>query len=308
MEGLVANDSGIGGVTVDGYSPREMACKARSIGVAKANLDFLSTLMLSILAGAFIALGACFYTTATTGITGGLGVTRILGGLSFSLGLILVVVAGAELFTGNALVVMAFVCGRVSFAKLMRNWAIVYLGNLIGSLATAALVYYAWQWKMGGNAVGVSAYNIAGAKLSLPWMTAFCSGTLCNGLVCLAVWLCYSARSTTDKILSIIFPITAFVAMGFEHSVANMYLIPYGIMLSKTPAFMGADGVAHAIGKYSPSIFNPPDFITGNLIPVTLGNIFGGAIMVGLAYWVIYLRTDGRVEEESGRQKLKVKS
>jgi formate/nitrite transporter len=178
----------------------------------------------------------------------------------------------------------------------MRNWAIVYAGNMIGSLGVAALVYYAWQWKMGGNAVGVTAYNIAGAKLGLPWMTAFCSGILCNGLVCLAVWLCYSARSTTDKILSIIFPITAFVAMGFEHSVANMFLVPYGIMLSGTSAFMGADGVAHAVSKYSPAIFTVPNFIKGNLIPVTLGNIIGGAIMVGLAYWIIYLRADGKPE------------
>ena len=290
----MANDNGNNGN--DAYSPKEMACRARSIGVAKANLDFLSTLMLSILAGAFIALGACFYVTTTTGITGGLGVTRLLGGLSFSLGLILVVVAGAELFTGNTLVVIAYVSGRIGLARLLRNWAIVYLGNMIGSLGIVVLVYFAWHWKMGGNAVGVSAYNIAGAKLSLPWMTAFCSGILCNSLVCLAIWLCYSARSTTDKILSIVFPITAFVAMGFEHSVANMFLIPYGIVLSKTPAFLSADGVAHAISKYSPTIFNAPNFIMGNLIPVTLGNIFGGAIIVGLTYWVIYLRADGRAE------------
>jgi len=294
----MANDNDCNGyVTLDAYSPREMARKARSIGAAKANLDFVSTLMLSILAGAFIALGACFYTTVVTGMSGGLGVTQLLGGLAFSLGLILVVVAGAELFTGNALIVMAFVGGRVSFGKLMRNWAIVYAGNVIGSLAIAALVYYAWQWKMGGSAVGVTAYNIAGAKLGLPWMAAFCSGILCNGLVCLAVWLCYSARSTTDKILSIIFPITAFVAMGFEHSVANMFLIPYGIMLSGTSEFMGADGVAGAISNYSPAIFTVPNFIKDNLIPVTLGNIVGGAIMVGLAYWIIYLRADGKPNE-----------
>lgn len=249
-------------------------------------------LMLSILAGAFIALGACFYTTVSTGVTGGLGIARLLGGITFSLGLILVVVAGAELFTGNTLVVIAFISGKVSFGRLMRNWGIVYVGNLIGALATAGLVFGAWQWKMGGMAVGVNAYSIAASKLGLPWFTAFCSGILCNGLVCLAVWLCYSARSTTDKILSIVFPISAFVALGFEHSVANMYFIPYGIMLSRTSAFTGSTAAADVIATHSPAAMTISGFIVDNLVPVTLGNIVGGAILVGVAYWIIYLRSE----------------
>jgi formate transporter len=271
-----------------------MACKAEVIGVAKAKLDFLSTFMLAVLAGAFIALGACFYTTALTGIPKSLvGPARMLGGLPFSLGLILVVVGGAELFTGNTLLVIATVSGKIRFSGLLRNWAIVYIGNFVGSVAIAVLVYIAEQWKMGHSAVGVSAYNIAGAKLSLSFGAAFCSGILCNALVCLAVWLCYSARSTTDKILAIVFPITAFVALGFEHSVANMYLIPYGMFLSRTTGFINDPTIGASISKFSPSIFTTGNFLLHNLLPVTLGNIVGGSVFVGITYWVVYLR-DGK--------------
>lgn len=280
-------------LSINAYSPREMACKAETVGVAKANMGFLSTFVLAILAGAFIALAACFYTTAMTGMPSGLvGPTRLLGGLPFSLGLILVVVAGAELFTGNTLIIIATISGKVRFTQLLRNWTVVYLGNLVGSVATVALVYFAWQWKMGDMAVGIAAYNIAAKKLTLPFFTAFCSGVLCNVLVCLAVWLCYSARSTTDKILSIIFPITAFVALGFEHSVANMYLIPYGMMLARTGEFTDNPAIAGHL-KADPSIFTISNCIS-NLIPVTLGNIVGGAILVGLVYWIVYLRGEKR--------------
>lgn len=285
--------------SADAYSPKEMAYKARSIGVTKARLDFLSTLMLSILAGAFIAVGAAFYTTVITGLTVGLGIARLLGGISFSLGLILVVVAGAELFTGNTLVVVAFISGKIRFWQLMRNWGIVYLGNFIGSIATAAIVFYAWHWKMGGMTVGATAYGIAASKLSLPWATAFCSGILCNGLVCLAVWLCYSARSTTDKILSIVFPIAAFVAMGFEHSVANMFFIPYGMMLCGTDQFMTSSAALEVIAAHPASVFSLHNFLLNNLVPVTIGNIVGGAVFVGVAYWIIYLRSDHQEENIS---------
>jgi len=273
----------------DAYSPKDMACRARKIGVAKANLDFLSTFILAVLAGAFIAFGACFSTTASAGMTGAYGLGRLVTGLTFSLGLILVVVAGAELFTGNVLIIIAFLSKQVSFAKLMRNWAIVYLGNLVGSVAVAALVYWAWQWKAGDMVTGIAAFNIAGKKLSMPFWTAFCSGTLCNVLVCLAVWLCYSARATTDKIVSIVFPITAFVALGFEHSIANMYSIPYAMMLIRTDEFMSK---ASSALKFDPSLFTTGNFLVKNLLPVTLGNIVGGAILVGAVYWIVYLRGD----------------
>jgi formate/nitrite transporter len=220
-------------------------------------------------------------------------VSRLLGGLAFSLGLILVVVAGAELFTGNALIVIAFISGKVGFWRLMRNWAIVYLGNMLGAVGIAAVIYFSWQWKMGDMAVGVTAFNVAGKKLSLPFMTAFCSGIMCNMLVCLAIWLCYSARSTTDKILSIVFPITAFAALGFEHCIANMFFVPYGIMLARTSEFVGVAAVASAL-KFDPSLLTPAAFVVKNLIPVTLGNIVGGSIMVGVVYWIIYLRGERR--------------
>jgi formate/nitrite transporter len=274
---------------MDAYSPLEMALKAESIGVAKVRQGFWKTFLLAVLAGSFVALGACLYTMAVTDSSMGYGLTRLIGGLAFCLGLILVVLAGAELFTGNNLIVIATVSRRVSVLQLIRNWLIVYAGNFVGSVLTAGLVYYSWQWKADKMAVGVMAYNIAGAKMALPFVTALCAGALCNALVCLAVWLCYGARSTTDKILAIVFPVTAFVALGFEHSVANMYIIPYAMMLSRTGEFVSNPAVAGAM-KFDPSTYTLGSFLTRNLLPVTIGNIVGGSFMVGLVYWTIYLR------------------
>jgi formate transporter len=269
----------------DALVPSEMACRAVDAGASKANCGFPRTFALGVLAGAFIAVGACFYTTVVTGIPPALiGPAKLVGGLCFSLGLILVVVGGAELFTGNVLIVMAVLSGRTRLAHLARNWAIVYAGNFVGSLLIAVLAYFAWQWKLGDGAVGATAYSIAARKLSLPFATAFCSGILCNFLVCLAVWLCYAARTVADKVLAIVFPITAFVALGFEHSVANMYFIPYGIMLSHTPGFTA-----------SPTL-TIPAFLLNNLLPVTIGNIVGGGLLVGAIYWFIYIRTDHPTE------------
>lgn len=264
------------------HVPPEMACRAVDAGVSKANGHLPPTFALGVLAGAFIALGACFYTTVISGIPPALiGLARLVGGLSFSLGLILVVVGGAELFTGNILIIMAVLCGRARLIHLARNWTVVYAGNVVGSLMVAGLAYFAWQWKWGDGAVGATAYSIAAHKLDLPFGVAFCSGVLCNFLVCLAVWLCYAGRGVADKILAIVFPITAFVALGFEHSVANMYLIPYAIFLSHTPEFTATHP-------------GPPitisGFVVDNLLPVTLGNIIGG-LAVGVAYWFIYLRS-----------------
>jgi formate/nitrite transporter len=242
------------------------------------------------MAGAFIALGAIFATTVTAGATGHLsfGVTRLLAGLVFCLGLVLVVVAGAELFTGNNLIVMAWASRRISTASVLRNWTIVYAGNLVGAVATAALVVASGQYAFGAGSIGSNALAIANAKCSLGFVQAFALGVLCNALVCLAVWLCFSARTTTDKILSIIFPITAFVAAGFEHCVANMYFIPVGLLIAEfaPPEFW--QGVGQLVGDY-------PDlgwsrFAMGNLLPVTLGNIVGGSLLVGAVYWVVYRR------------------
>lgn len=274
----------------DAYLPPDMAAKAENSGVAKANLGLFRMMALAVLAGAFIALGAVFATVATTGASSVLpfGLAKLVGGLVFCLGLILVVVAGAELFTGNNLIVMAWANRKVSTRNLLRNWVIVYSGNFIGAFVTAYGIFVSGQYLFGGGAVGLNALNIANAKVNLGFMQAVVLGTFCNALVCLAVWLCMSARTTTDKILAIIFPITAFVAAGFEHSVANMYFIPVGLFIKNfAPAsFWTQTGVA--VADYSALTWQ--NFFVANLLPVTIGNIIGGALMVGLVYWFIYLR------------------
>jgi formate transporter len=266
-------------VGLDALPPPEMARKAEQVGVTKAGLDAATTFALSVLAGAFIAMGAVFATTATAGGQDlPYGVARLLGGLTFSLGLILVVVAGAELFTGNNLIVMAWASRRVSTLKLLRNWAIVYAGNFVGAAATALLLYAGRQYELGGGAVADQAVAIAATKTGYGWWQALVLGMFCNALVCLAVWLCYSARSTADKVLAIIPPIAAFVAAGFEHSVANMYFIPYGLLVESTEAIPDVPDLTWS------------SFLWANLVPVTIGNIVGGAVMVGVVYWFIYLR------------------
>ncbi|MCI0682258.1 MAG: formate transporter FocA [Gemmataceae bacterium] len=275
---------------LDALLPAEIARKAEDIGVKKANLGAMNTLVLAVLAGAFIALGGVFATTVSAGAAGYLpfGVTRLLAGLVFSLGLILVVVGGAELFTGNNLIVMAWANGRVSGVRLLRNWALVYLGNLAGATATAALVFAGGQYKFGGGAVGNAALAIGDAKVQFSFLEGVALGILCNGLVCLAVWLSYGGRSTTDKIVAIVPPIAAFVAAGFEHSIANMYFLPLALFVRA-----GADdSFWTAIGK-SPADYRDltwSNAIVGNLVPVTLGNIIGGVGLVGLVYWFVYLR------------------
>ncbi len=272
------------GLQPDAFLPLEMARRAEDVGVAKVTMPAVTTFVLAVLAGAFISLGAMFATVVTTGAGEVLpyGVTKLLGGIAFSLGLILVIVAGAELFTGNNLIVMAVACKRATYSQLLRNWSIVYVGNFAGSLATAGFVFFSKQYTFAGGAVGENALGIANAKCSLGFVQAIALGVLCNALVCLAVWLCFSARSTTDKILAIIFPITAFVAAGFEHSVANMYFIPLGLFIKGTLP-LGTD-------QYSNLTWD--NFLISNLLPVTIGNIIGGAFMVGVVYWFVYLRNE----------------
>ena len=277
---------------LDALPPIEMARKAEQVGVVKVGMSTANTFALSVLAGAFIALGAIFATTVTAGGADvPYGVVRLIGGLAFSLGLILVVVAGAELFTGNNLVVMAWAGRQVRTMQVARNWTIVYLGNLVGSLATALILFAGKQYEFGGGAIGVQALSIAAAKSDLGFVQAVALGILCNGLVCLAVWLCYSARTTTDKILSIIPPIAAFVAAGFEHCVANMFFIPIGLLIESDDAFVSAQG--EAVPDLSTLTWER--FITANLVPVTIGNIVGGAVMVGAIYWFVYLREQSEV-------------
>jgi len=213
---------------------------------------------------------------------------RLAGGVAFSLGLILVVTAGAELFTGNNLIVMAWASRRVSTARLLRNWALVYAGNMAGALATAVLVWLSGQYAFAGGAVGLNALGIAVNKVGLSFFPALVLGILCNALVCLAVWLAMAARTVTDKILAVIFPITAFVAAGFEHCVANMYFIPIGLLIKGDAAFLALVGARPE--TYAALTWH--SFLLHNLLPVTIGNIIGGGGLVGLVYWFIYLRGD----------------
>jgi len=282
--------------TTEAYPPPEVAQKAEAVGVTKGKLNTLSTVLLGILAGVFIALGAMFCTLVTTDAGLGFGLTKLLGGLAFCLGLILVVVAGAELFTGNCLIIMSWMSGRTSLAQLLRNWGLVYFANLIGALSLAGLMFYTYQWTFNGYGVGANALLIADVKVNLSFGSALARGILCNALVCLAIWLCFSARTVTGKILSILFPITAFVAAGFEHSIANMYFIPMGILLASQPAVLAAAGVA------ADSVVNLTwaGFV-GNLIPVTIGNIIGGSILVGAVYWLAYLSRERTAELVTAR-------
>jgi formate/nitrite transporter len=251
---------------LDALLPPEMARRAEELGVRKVTADGATTFTLAVLAGAFIALGGVFATTALAGTAASPGgPARVLAGVAFSVGLILVVVGGAELFTGNNLVVMAWASGRVPTSALLRNWLIVFAGNFVGASATAGLVYLGGTYHGGGGAFGATALAIAHAKLQFGVLQAVVLGVLCNTLVCLAVWLALSARTTTDRVLAVVPPVSAFVAAGFEHSVANMYFVPLGLLISGLdPAFAA--------------------------VPVTIGNVIGGAVLVGLVYWFVYLR------------------
>ena len=275
--------------TVDALLPPAIALKAEEVGAQKTRASVVKLFVLAVLAGAFIGLGAMLSTTVLAGTQGTMafGVARLLGGMSFSLGLVLVIVGGAELFTGNTLMVMALAAGRIHLGEMLRAWVIVYVGNFIGAAGTALLVFLAGQYLSGEGAVAVVALKTAAAKATLPFDRALVSGILANVLVCLAVWLALGARSTTDKILAIVFPITAFVAAGFEHSIANMYLMTEGLLIKDyaPQEFLAKlGGLPATLGKLTWASLG------ANLLPVTIGNIVGGGVLVGLVYWFVYLR------------------
>jgi formate transporter len=280
-------------ISFNAFSPKEVAERAQKAGVAKAYLGFWKMFALAILAGVFIGLGAEFCTLTITGISIGFGLTKLIGGIVFSLGLVLVVVAGAELFTGNNLLTIAWISRAIPTKRLLYNWGTVFLGNLVGSFLLAWLMFLTRQWTASDYGVGATAIKIAAGKTSLPFMTALVRGVLCNLLVCLAVWLCFSARSAGGKILAILFPITAFVASGFEHSVANMYFIPFGLLMKSQPQVVAAAGLSVVQLNHLTWV----GFL-GNLLPVTIGNVIGGGVMVGLTYWYIYLQKEEREEKE----------
>jgi formate/nitrite transporter len=274
---------------IDTTLPDAMAMRAEAIGVQKARLDLWSLFVLAVLAGAFIGFGGMFATIVSAGANEALpfGVTRLLAGLVFSLGLILVIVGGAELFTGNALIVLAWAGRKVSTFALLRNWTLVFAGNLVGAMATAGLVYASGQYQFGDGAVGIAALTQANAKCALGFGQALALGTLCNVLVCLACWLCYGARSTTDRVVAIVLPIAAFVAGGFEHSVANLYAIPIGLMIQAWAPAEFWQAIGRTAADYPALSWA---HFGHNILPVVIGNMIGGGVLVGGVYWLVYLR------------------
>lgn len=263
---------------LNAYSPAEIKEAVEKVGVKKTNLPIRASFMLAVVAGGSIGLGALYYTVVASDAELSFATTRVVGGLVFSLGLALVLVGGAELFTGNNLIVMAWASGKVSTREMLRNWAIVYLGNLVGALGLVFLVFFSHHFDMNGGRIGLSILNTAVAKIQPDMVTLFFKGVLCNVLVCLAVWLAYAGRSVTDKIVALILPISAFIAAGFEHCVANMYFLPMAWLLIQT---------GNVPSGFDASLITVAGIIH-NLIPVTLGNIVGGAGLVGAVYWGIY--------------------
>ncbi len=264
----------------DAFSPKQIAARVADVGVTKARLPLLTMSMLAMAAGGFIGLGAMYYTLVAADSTLPFAASRLVGGLAFSLGLILVVVAGAELFTGNNLMVMAWADRRITTTELLRNWTIVYVANAFGAVGLAVLVYLSNHGSLNGGAVAAAYIKIASAKTSLPFGEAFFKGVLCNLLVCLAVWLALAARSVTDKVVAVVFPTSAFVAAGFEHCIANVYFISLGLLLR---------GQASPVDLSQVASLDWTGYVR-NLIPVTLGNIVGGSIMVAAVYHLIYNR------------------
>ncbi|MBI3044937.1 MAG: formate/nitrite transporter family protein [Betaproteobacteria bacterium] len=263
----------------DAYSPSQVAERVQGVCLVKARLPWTMTWMLAMLAGAFIGLGALYYTLVASDASLGFAASRVLGGLCFSLGLLLVVVAGAELFTGNNLLAMAWADGCLSTREVLRNWATVCAGNFVGAVGLAAIVYLSGHTDLNGGAIGKTYLSIAAAKCSLPFWTAFFRGVMCNVLVCLGVWMAMAGRSVTDRAIAIVFPISAFVAAGFEHSIANMFFIPLALMLK-------AGGAALPAGAEAITVMG----MFRNLVPVIAGNIVGGSVFVALVYYVIYRR------------------
>ncbi|MDT8990410.1 formate/nitrite transporter family protein [Curvibacter sp. APW13] len=262
----------------DAYTPAEIARRIETVGVTKARMPLLPLLLLGVMAGAFIGLGALFSFIVRSDATLGPAASAVGGGLVFALGLLLVVVAGAELFTGNNLLAMAWADGRISTHELLRNWFWVCLANLVGAAGLALLVFLSGHAQANGGAVGAAVLKSALAKQALPWEQAFVRGLLCNVLVCMAVWMAMAGRSVVDKFVAIVLPIAAFVAAGFEHSIANMYIFPLAWLLQHFSL---------------PNLTLPPVEIAqtaSNLLAVIAGNLVGGSLLVGLTYHVIYQR------------------
>ncbi|MGY2906688.1 formate/nitrite transporter family protein [Bradyrhizobium sp. URHC0002] len=277
--------------SLNAYSPAEIKEAVEKVGVKKTNLPFLASFMLAVIAGGSIGLGALYYTVVVSDAELSFAAARVMGGVVFSLGLAIVLVGGAELFTGNNLIVMAWASGHVTTKEMLRNWVVVYFGNLIGALGLVVLVFLSHHLNMNGGRVGQSILNTAVAKIQPDVVTLFFKGVLCNLLVCLAVWLAYAGRSVTDKIVALLFPVSAFIAAGFEHCVANMYFLPMAWLMTRT---------GNVPADFDASVITMTGIIH-NLVPVTLGNIVGGAGLVGAMYWIIYRAAFGKRNAAQGK-------
>lgn len=262
----------------DHLTPAETAAKAEDLGVSKSALPLGQSFALSIMAGAFISMGAMFFLLAVSDAALPFAAQRVLGGVLFSLGLLLVVVCGAELFTGNTLMVMTAASKRIRWSAVWKNWVVVFIGNFVGSLVMVGVVYLAGFASMNDGAVGQTIVSVAAGKMTPSWITLFAKGIMCNFLVCLAVWIAYASKTVADKMLGIMLPIAAFVACGFEHCVANMFFLPFGILMATlgvAPSGLDPASVSWAGAAYNWSATVP-------------GNIVGGAVFVGMMYWIAY--------------------
>ncbi|MDM7995031.1 MAG: formate/nitrite family transporter [Acidobacteriota bacterium] len=272
--------------TLEDKTPKNIAeTVAQTVGVSKATSPWLSVLVLGILAGAYIGFGGFLATTATFDSAAkiGTGLSKLVSGAVFSVGLMLVVIAGGELFTGNNLMVSSVMSKEITFVKMMKRWGLVLVANFIGAIIIMLIFYWSGLWKTADGALGAAAVKTAYTKVSLTFTEALVRAIGCNWLVCLAVWMALAARQTIGKIFAILFPVMAFVALGFEHNVANMYFIPTGIVFAQNLTLPLAEGI-------DVNALTWANFLLKNFIPVTIGNIIGGAVFVGMSYWGAYLR------------------
>jgi formate/nitrite transporter len=281
--------------TLEDKPPQTIAeTVASTVGVGKATSPWVTVFVLGILAGAYIGFGGLLSTAVTFDLskTMGIGFQKFLAGSAFSVGLMLVVIAGAELFTGNNLMLSSAMAKKITFGTMSVRWAVVWIANLVGSLVLALILYLSGLWKTGNGALGAAAVGIAYLKVNLTFVEVLVRAIGCNWLVCLAVWMALAARQTVGKIFAIYFPIMAFVAIGFEHVVANMYFIPAGMFLHNWA------GVA-APAAYDPASLNWVSFLWKNMVPATIGNIIGGGVFVGMSYWGAYLRPSSEKKNEA---------
>jgi formate/nitrite transporter len=293
--GMHTQEYAIPVIEIDAYAPAKMADRVGQVGVAKSQLSTLTTFALSILAGVFIALGMQLSMLVTHTATSNYGLNQLVGGVAFTLALVLIVIAGAELFTGNCLIAMSFMARKISGKDLARNLIIAFIGNFIGALTLVLWIYNSNQWTMNNYLLGAKIVLLANDKVNIPFGAAFARGVLCNALVCLGIWLCYSGRSNTDKILALLWPISCLIASGFEHCVVNMWLIPMGLVLKGNRAVLAAAEKVHGGELDLSNLTFFKGFLIDNLFPVVLGNLFGGIVLVAGAYWFIYLRPSKKI-------------